>query len=114
MYGYLLPSCVLCTRYTRLQELEESAVTAVKWAPTDGGGDATPAAAMAGGGGATRAMWASPSQTVWCILHAATLEDHGSPTHTIWKPLAPDKDQIGVLCCFVAVALLVTQYLKDY
>ena len=70
----------------------------MKGAPTDGAGDATPAAAAAGGG-ATRAMWASPRQTVRRILHAASLEDFSSPTHTIRKPLAPEKNQIGVLLC---------------
>ena len=72
-------------------------MTVVKGAPADGAGDATPSAATAGGGGATRAMWASPSQTVRRILHAASLEDLDNPTHTIRKPLAPEKDQIGVL-----------------
>ena len=68
------------------------------------------AAATAGDGGARRAMWASPSQMVRRILHAALLEDLNSFTHTIQKPLAPEKDQRGVLGCFVAVASVGSKY----
>lgn len=73
----------------------------VKAAPADGGPGA------AGGGGATRAMWASPSQTVRRLLHAASLEDLGSPTHTI-RPDRPspasEKDHVGAHALMFLVA----------